>query len=190
MRIGLLAACLAAVTAMPASAQDYEVLFEVLDDTVRTRFYDPHFAGRDWDAISAQYQARLPEVRDDVAFRRLGQGMLDALGVSHVSLHPPGSEGPTFGLAVRTEEIDGQAVVVEIDPASASRGAGLRIGDRILDTEAIRGPREQPAQLDVERCDGSQARLSVPRESAFWPPRERTISWACCAVAMAGPSAI
>ena len=177
MRIGLLAACLAAATVMPASAQDYDALFEALDDTVRARFYDPHFGGRDWDAISAQHRARLPEVRDDVAFRRLGQGMLDVLGVSHVSLHPPGSGGPTLGLAARTEEIDGQAVVVEIDPASAARGAGLRIGDRILDTAAIRGPREQPAQLDVERCDGSQARLSVPRESAFWPPRERTISW-------------
>lgn len=177
MRGGLLTACLATAIFMPAWAQDYDALFDALDDTVRTRFYDPHFGGRDWDTISARHRVQLPEVRDDVAFRRLGQGMLDALGVSHVSLHSPGSGGPTLGLAVRTEDVDGQTVVVEIDPASAARAAGLRIGDRILDTDAIRGPRGLPAQLDIERCDGARAQLSVPRESAFWPPREPTISW-------------
>lgn len=177
MKFGIFAACLAAVVTTQASAQDYGALFNALDDTVQTRFYDPHFGGRDWKAISAQHRQRLPEVRDDAAFRRLGQDMLDALGVSHVTLHAPGRAGPMLGLAALTEDIDGDPIVVDIDPASAARADGLRIGDRILDIDAIRGPREVPAQLDVERCDGTRARLSVTRESAFWPPRERTIGW-------------
>ena len=31
--------------------------------------------------------------------------------------------------------------------------------------------------LEIERCDGSRTQLAVPRESAYWPPREQTISW-------------
>lgn len=177
MRIAVLAACLAALAGAPAAAQDYHGVFEALDEAVRTRFYDPHFGGRDWAAIRERYRERLPGARSDADFRNLGQAMLEELGVSHVALHAPGARTPTLGLAAITEDIDGSPVVVDIDPASAARAAGLRIGDRILDPAAIRGPRESPARLEVERCDGSRAQLSVPRESAYWPPRERTIGW-------------
>lgn len=160
-----------------ASAQDYSETFEALDQTVRTQFYDPHFGGRDWAAISARYRKAMIEAKSDAEFQRLGQEMLKELGVSHVGLQRIGKAAPTMGLAVLTDILDGAHVVVDIDPASGARAAGLRIGDRILDPAAIRGPREQPALLDVERCDGTRTTLSVPRESAYWPPRERTISW-------------
>lgn len=160
-----------------ASAQDYNETFEALDQTVRTQFYDPHFGGRDWAAISARYRKAMVEASSDAEFQRLGQQMLMELGVSHVGLQRIGKAAPTMGLAVLTDILDGAHVVVDIDPASGARAAGLRIGDRILDPAAIRGPREQPALLDVERCDGTRTTLSVPRESAYWPPRERTISW-------------
>ncbi|WP_407352151.1 S41 family peptidase [Luteimonas sp. R10] len=177
MRIAVLAACMAALAGAPAAAQEYRGVFDALDEAVRTRFYDPHFGGRDWAAIRDRYREGLPEAHTDADFRRLGQAMLEELGVSHVALHASSAAGPTLGLAAITEDIDGSPVVVDIDPASAARAAGLRIGDRILDPAAIRGPRESPARLEVERCDGSRAQLSVPRESAYWPPRERTIGW-------------
>jgi carboxyl-terminal processing protease len=160
-----------------ASAQDYNEIFEALDQTVRTQFYDPHFGGRDWASIGARYRKAMVEAKSDAEFQRLGQQMLKELGVSHVGLHLPGATAPTMGLAALTDIIDGSHVVVDIDPASGARAAGLRIGDRILDPAAIRGPREQSARLDIERCDGSRVTLAVPRESAYWPPRERTISW-------------
>lgn len=160
-----------------ASAQDYNEVFDALDETVRTQFYDPYFGGRDWAAISARYRQAMIEAKSDAEFRRLGLQMLKELGVSHVGLQKTGPTWPTMGLAALTDTIDGAQIVVDIDPASGARAAGLRIGDRILDPAAIPGPREQPAILDVERCDGSRTTLSVPRESAYWPPRERTISW-------------
>ncbi|MFN4296194.1 MAG: S41 family peptidase [Brevundimonas sp.] len=174
-------AILAAIALMTGSAhaqtRDYAAVFEGLDQAVRANYYDPRFGGHDWNAISARYRDRVAGVRSDAEFQRLGREMLGELGVSHVAVHLPGQAGPTMGLGALWEEIDGHPVIVEIDPASGARAAGLRIGDRILDAAAIRGPRDQPALLEVERCDGARAALSVPRESAFWPPRERTISW-------------
>jgi carboxyl-terminal processing protease len=160
-----------------ASAHDYAETFEAFDQTVRTQFYDPHFGGRDWAAISARYRKAMVEAKSDAEFQRLGQQMLKELGVSHVGLERLNKAAPRMGLAMLTEVIDGMHVVVDIDPASGARAAGLRIGDRIVDPEAMRGPREQPARLGIERCDGSRVTLSVPRESAYWPPRQRTISW-------------
>jgi len=160
-----------------AQAQDYVGVFEAVDQTVRENFYDPHFGGRDWSAIVDRRRPELGGIDSDAEFQRLGQAMLNELGVSHVVMHAPGSSRPTMGLGARWEIIDGRTIVVDIDPASGARAAGLRIGDHILDPSMIRGPRQEPARLEVERCDGSVAQLLVPRESAYWPPRERTISW-------------
>ena len=158
-------------------AQDYGSIFEAVDRTVRENFYDPHFGGRDWPAIVDRRRVELSSVTSDAEFHRLSQAMLNELGVSHVAMHPPGTDRPTMGLGARWEMIDGQAIVVDIDPASGARAAGLRIGDRIIDSSMIRGPGQEPAHLEIERCDGSVTRLTLPREAAYWPPRERTISW-------------
>ncbi|WP_226637934.1 S41 family peptidase [Brevundimonas poindexterae] len=158
-------------------AQNYGSVFDAVDRTVRENFYDPHFGGRDWSAIVDRRRVELDAVTSDAEFQRLIQSMLSELGVSHVLIQAPGTNRPTMGLAARWEIIDGQTIIVDIDPASAARAAGLRIGDRIIDPSMIRGPRQDLARLDIERCDGSVVQLSLPRESAYWPPRERTISW-------------
>lgn len=160
-----------------AQGRDYAAVFDSLDQTVRANYYDPRFGGRDWSALSERYRVRLKEVETDADFQRLGQGLLNELGVSHVSLRPPGQTPGSMGLGARWETIGDHAVILEIDPASAARAAGLRPGDRILNPSAIRGPREEPARLEVERCDGALETLAVPRESAFWPPRQPSISW-------------
>lgn len=158
-------------------AQDYGQIFQAVDRTVQENFYDPHFGGRDWSAIVNRRRAELVGVSSDAEFRRLIQEMLNELGVSHVLIQPPGTSRGAMGLGARWEILDGETIIVDIDPASAARAAGLRIGDRILDPSLIGGPREEPARLDIERCDGSVVGLSLPREAAYWPPRERTISW-------------
>lgn len=178
-RIGapLLCFVLALASGHAVQGQDYGRVFEAVDRTVRENFYDPHFGGRDWAAIVDRRRPELLGVTTDAEFQRLGQAMLNELGVSHVVMHAPGVSRPTMGLGARWEVIDGRTIVVDIDPASGARAAGLRIGDHIRDPSMIRGPRQEPARLEVERCDGSVAQLFVPRESAYWPPRERTISW-------------
>ena len=169
--------CILALASSPAAATEYETVFNELDRTVREKFYDPHFGGRDWAEIAARYRTQLDQVTTDAEFQRLGQSMLEELGVSHVVVHLPGENRPTMGLGALWEMIDGSPVIVDIDPASAARWAGLRIGDRILNPSAMRGPRQESALLEVERCDATTETLRVPRESAYWPPRQRTISW-------------
>ncbi|WP_373490449.1 S41 family peptidase [Parasphingorhabdus sp.] len=171
------ALCIFAMFSSPATANEYQTVFNELDRTVREKFYDPHFGGRDWAEIAARYRSQLDRVTTDAEFQKLGQAMLNELGVSHVVVHLPEENRPTMGLAARWEMIDDVPVIVDIDPASGARGAGLRIGDRILNPSVIRGPRQEPAVLEVERCDTTTESLSIPRESAYWPPRERTISW-------------
>lgn len=166
-----------AVLSHPAQAQSYEKVFSDLERAVTENFYDPHFGGRNWPQIAERYSREVPKAKSDAEFQRLGQRMLNELGVSHVVLHLPGTNRPTMGIGARWERIESHDVVVDIDPASGARAAGLRIGDRILNPDAVRGPRQEAAMLDVERCDGSRARLAVPRESAYWPPRQKTISW-------------
>lgn len=173
---GLIGA-IGAMLSFPAHAQSYAQVFAELEQAVTENFYDPHFGGRNWREIADRYRSEMANVKTDSEFQRLGQRMLNELGVSHVVLHLPGTNRPTMGLGARWERIGSYDVVVDIDPASGARAAGLRIGDRILNPEAIRGPRQEAALLDVVRCDGSHAQLTVPRESAYWPPREKTISW-------------
>lgn len=160
-----------------ASAQEHRPVFDGIVEAVRAHYYEPHYNGRDWAAITARYESRLAGVTTDAAFLRLGQAMLDELGTSHVVLHPPGNSGPSMGLGARWSRIGEATVITEIDPVSGAREAGLRPGDIVLDPSAIYGPPDQPARVEVERCDGTRATLTLPRESAFWPPRQRTISW-------------
>ncbi|MFN3354275.1 MAG: S41 family peptidase [Brevundimonas sp.] len=165
-------------TALGAQAQEYDVVFAALDEAVRSNYYDPHFGGRDWAEIRARHQASAESARSDAEFLRAGQEMLNELGVSHVSLHPPvASPRPSMGIGARIAVIDGASTVIDIDPASGARGAGLRVGDRILNPDAVFGPPSEPARLEVERCDGTRAIVPAPRESAYWPPRQKTISW-------------
>lgn len=179
MRLKTLVVCGSVLLSGTACAQtkDYVPVFNALDQAVRVNYYDPHFGGHDWPAISARYRARLNQVETDADFQALGQEMLNELGVSHVAVHLPGKNRPTMGLGARWEIIDDHPVILEIDPASGARAAGLRPGDRILNASDIRGAREEPARLKVERCNGAREILLVPRESAFWPPRQLTISW-------------
>lgn len=145
-----------AVLSHPAQAQSYEKVFSDLERAVTENFYDPHFGGRNWPQIAERYSREVPKAKSDAEFQRLGQRMLNELGVSHVVLHLPGTNRPTMGIGARWERIESHDVVVDIDPASGARAAGLRIGDRILNPDAVRGPRQEAAMLDVERCDGSR----------------------------------
>lgn len=173
---GLIGA-ICAMLSYTAQAQSYGQVFDDLERAVTVNFYDPHFGGRNWPEIADRYRQEVANAKSDAEFQRLGQRMLNELGVSHVVLHLPGTNRPTMGIGARWERIGSHDIVVDIDPASGARAAGLRIGDHILNPDAIRGPRQEAAILHVERCDGSRTRLAVPRESAYWPPREKTISW-------------
>ena len=170
------------ILAAPARAADappsYEALFDQVWRTVDQRFYDPRFHGRDWAALGALYRTRLGEVRDDAGFARLAGGMLNELGVSHLYLSPPAASGAKgVGIGALFETIGKDEVVVGVAPLSDAQRQGLRVGDRIANPLALRGPLGQPTTLQIVGCDGARRSMSVRHENAAWPLRHPGFEW-------------
>jgi len=180
-----LAAALAglAIAAAPAPAAEappsYAALFDQVWKTVDEGFYDPTFHGRDWNAIGARYRARLVEAKDDAGFARLANAMLDELKVSHLYLSQPAANGAKGGVGIGAllETIGGEEVVVGIVPLSDAQRQGLRVGDRIANPGALRGPLGQAATLQVIGCDSARRTATVRHEQAGWPLRHPGFEW-------------
>lgn len=168
---------LAATPAAAAQQADYGRLYESLWSTVNDNFYDPHFRGADWAAIGERYRARAREVRTDDAFAALASAMLAEVPSSHLSIRRPAASAGAAGVGARTETLDGETVVAEVDPLSDAWRQGLRPGDRLLSPDAVRGALGSAATLTVEPCAGAPRQVAVRRESAFWPPEHPGFRW-------------
>jgi carboxyl-terminal processing protease len=125
-------------TRSPAAAprnDEYLEIFELVWQTIDQRYFDPTFGGVDWDEVHERYQPLVASAEDDEAFYTTINEMLFELGVSHMIVLPPSSpemlepvlmaEG-SAGIDVRL--IEGQAVVVSVEPGSPGEEAGLRPG--------------------------------------------------------------
>ncbi|MFO1186661.1 MAG: hypothetical protein U1E87_03940 [Alphaproteobacteria bacterium] len=86
---------------LPAATPSYAALFDEVWNTVEENFYDPTFHGHDWRAIGDNYRPKVAPVRDDAAFSRLANAMLDELGVSHLFLNPPARVREESGVGIR-----------------------------------------------------------------------------------------
>lgn len=175
--LGLAAALLLAAT--PAGAQEthYGRLYESLWSTVNEHFYDPHFRGADWAAIGERHRPRVLDVRTDDGFAALAAEMLAEVPSSHLSIRRPATTTGTTGIGLRTERLNGQSIVVEVQPLSDAWRQGLRPGDRLLTPEAVPGALGSEAVLAVEPCAGGRREITVRRESAFWPPERPGFRW-------------
>lgn len=161
-----------------AAADPHEQVFDAAWKTVNENFYDPHFHGADWAAIRARYRPRLAGVTDDAALQKLIGAMLGELKSSHlyISRTTPGANG--VGIGARIEKLEGVDTVLEIAPLSDSRAKGLKVGDRIMGgTAALSGPAGSIAQVTVQRCDGTTARLAIRRERWAFPLEHPGFRW-------------
>jgi len=185
MILRTLAAALTGLSVLAGAARaaettpTYDALFDQVWKTVEGNFYDPTFHGRDWKAIGERYRARLGAVRDDAAFARLAASMLDELKASHLYLSQPAANSAKGGVGIGAlmETIGKDEVVVYVAPLSDAQRQGLRVGDRIANPEALRGPLGQSATLQVVGCDGARRKLTVRHEQAAWPARYPGFEW-------------
>jgi carboxyl-terminal processing protease len=177
--VALAGLLLATTSVRAAEPANYAALFDEVWKTVDARFYDPTFGGRDWNAIGARHRKRLGEVRDDAGFSRLVAGMLGELKVSHLYLSQPAANAAKGGVSIGAtlETVGDDQVVVEVAPLSDAQRQGLRVGDRIANPGALRGPLGQPTTLQVIGCDGARRTLTVRHEQASWPPRHPGFEW-------------
>ena len=155
----------------------YAAVFRAVWQTVNDEFYDPDFAGVDWQGVRRRYQPLLAQVRNDRDFFDLITKMLKEIPVSHLSFSLP-ERGREAGVGAQTRLIEGRRIVSAVAPASDAQRQGLRTGDILLSPpEAERGPIGTKAVLRVKGCDSSERTLEVRREAAWWPPERPSLRW-------------
>lgn len=163
-RLALLLALLAAPQAPERGLETFDAVWSTID----TQHFDPTFHGVDWPGVRAELRPRAEAARNLEELRTVIREMLGRLGQSHFQLTPretmgtgeagsSASPGGTVGLDLRW--IDGEAIVVAVEPGSAAAEAGVRAGWRL---EGLNG-----GDLDALH-ERAARRAHLRRESAFW----------------------
>jgi C-terminal processing protease CtpA/Prc len=111
--------------------EDFELVWQTIDET----FYDPEFGGIDWDDIHEKYENQFKSVGSDIQFFNLINQMLFELNVSHaivvlpggwINILPTAIADGSIGIDIRL--LNGEAVIVSVQPGSTGEDAGLRPG--------------------------------------------------------------
>jgi carboxyl-terminal processing protease len=121
--------------ALLSSPEDHLTTFEAAWRLIRDLHWDP--AHRDWDQLRRQFlpAAQQAVTRDEL--RQTIHRMIKSLGQSHYGLYPKesfekaksrGAATPGFDLRL----VDGEALVIRVDPGSPARDAGLTPGRVLL----------------------------------------------------------
>lgn len=152
-----------AVPAAESSTDIRQQTFDIVWKTVKEKHFDPTLGGLDWEKIRQQYQPKVAAVKSDAELYRLLQLMLGELHQSHFNIIPPeaviaddASEPPTGGIGIDLRMIDGAAIIVRVEPASAAEAAGLRAGFTIKQVgektvEALIAPVTKTTQSEAIR---------------------------------------
>jgi carboxyl-terminal processing protease len=170
----LLAATLATGRVFAASQADLDS-FEKVWTTVRDKHWQAKPGGLDWQAIHDEYRPRIEKAATHDEARAVMQEMISRLKQSHFAIIPGAlysvldeeGEGPgVTGIDARV--LDGQAVVVSVDPGSPAEKQGVRPGWEIQraggrDLKAIIDQaRSNPAIHELQLTRAVLARLSGP----------------------------
>ncbi len=114
---------------------EYSSIFETVWQTVNDKYFDPNFGGLDWEKAHDRYAPYIAAAYDDKTFYALTNKMLFELNVSHIGFVPPEekeqlepvlSADGSLGIDIRL--MDGEAVIVSVQPGSPGDQAGLRPG--------------------------------------------------------------
>ena len=181
MRVGSVLSAVTITAALAVGQEaprtNYLEIFHQMWQTVNDQFYDPNFAGLNWESIRVKYEPKVAAVHTDVEFEMLMNQMLHEFPVTHVGVKMPEKEGQA-GIAATTREMSGKLVVTSVDSPSDAQQAGLRPGNSVLtDWKDVRGDWGTVANLRVEDCAGRVRDLSIRREPVAWPPGRPSIRW-------------
>ncbi|MFH1843699.1 MAG: S41 family peptidase [bacterium] len=128
--------------------------FDYIWETIRDRHWDPELGGLDWEAVRTELRPRVAEATTMFEARLAMDDMIQRLDQTHFAIFPAevyddlGAEDETAdttegeadttndktdgtpGLEVRV--VDGEALVVALDPGSAAAELGVEPGWRIV----------------------------------------------------------
>ena len=70
-------------------------VFEKVEHLVRTKYFDPHFNGRNWPDLVLRHRPNILAVTDDQAFEVGVNALLGELGTSHTRFFSPQTKVPS-----------------------------------------------------------------------------------------------
>jgi carboxyl-terminal processing protease len=162
-------------------AARYSAAFEAVWSAIDQNFYDPSFLGINWADVGTRYRTQLPNIDDDGAFKELVDQMLRELPTSHLHFRVSlvsGRTTPATKIGILTHQIDGEDIIIDVDPNSDAGLHSIRPGDVLLTKEdLLRGPWGSPAEVEVKHCNQEIEKLSVDREPYGWPYERPSVQW-------------
>ena len=115
------------------SHKDRQDVFEEVWKRINEKYYDSTFHGVNWRALHDSYRPRIDTAKNDYEFYSLLNDMIGKLHDAHTRLHTPlerqereRSQAVTAGASI--DEIEGKAVIVQVEPDSDAARAGVEPG--------------------------------------------------------------
>ncbi len=138
-------------------------VFDNVWETIDERYYDPHFAGIDWNAPRTMFRQAAADARGSYELYEVLRRMVSSLRDPHTRVYSPEEKfdwwNPRFvsmGLTIR--EIEGVPTVVQVDPKSDPARAGIRAGDQLESIDGV-----SASYLVEQRIGASQSLLHSNR---------------------------
>jgi len=121
----------------PLSARERTEIFNRVWHLIKDRYYDPAFNGVDWQATGKRYQPLAEAAASDEAFYGLLERMVGELRDAHTHVRTPlqkrlRDKSQAISTGIYPGEVEGQTVVVGVDPASAPARSGVQPGMTLL----------------------------------------------------------
>ena len=117
-------------------------VFDDVWETIQERYYDPRLNGIDWQAKRNAFRPAAAKAGSAIELYDLLRQMISSLKDAHTRVYAPDEKfdwwNPryvTVGLTVR--EIEGTAVVVQVESGSAADKTEIRPGDKIASVDGV-----------------------------------------------------
>ena len=146
--------------------------FQLVWETVRDKYYDPSFGGKDWNAIGARYKALAAGVKMSGEFHALMGKMVAELGQSHLAVKAPhvvwaptksNPEALQWPEGIALCVADGRIAIASVVQDSPAGKAGLRPGFILTKT----GSEPFPPAEDIRKS--TMRALNMARRAVAGP---------------------
>ncbi len=160
----------------PVSTETREGRLAVFDDvwaTINERYYDAQFHGVDWETQKTNFRGLAAEAGSSRELYVVLKRMIASLADSHTRIYPPEEKfdwwRPRFvTIGATLKEIEGRAVVGQVQKGSAAERGGLRAGDLVESVNGQSATALVKSKLDNVSASGlSSTSATTSRFRAF-----------------------
>jgi C-terminal processing protease CtpA/Prc len=146
-----------------------EQILEAVSRTVRTRFFDPNFNGRDWQSLVQNARDQILRAQEPVEFESSVDELLKRLSVHPVGFFHQTRAKVPFHHVLRATLFprNGNWVFQDVQEDGAAHAAGIKPGDSltavndepVVPPESVRFPAGREASIVIRRRGGAEERI-------------------------------